>query len=264
MARVLKEVLRTIALRILPPSLIFVALIWTWESGVFHRLLDLKTYMVPYPTSILDSLTNHLDNFLEEVSISFFNALRGYLVGSGIGILFAILLAEVDSLRRYLLPTISGLSAMPILATAPLMMLYFGFGSTSAIAVVVLMTIPPTIISVYKGLTSLDKDSLDLLYSLAANRPMTIRKLKFPAALPYVFTSLKLNVTLSLVAVIVTEFISNQRGIGSMMTRNLENFNMPMAWTAMLMISVFGVLWFQIVQIIERFVVSWHISIRTD
>ena len=194
---------------------------------------------------------------------TFYAAGVGYVLGSVAGIGLAILLSEIDPLRRYLLPVTSGFAAMPILATAPLMVLYFGLGPNSAIAVVVLMSVPPRIISVYKGLISIERESEELLESLAVGRLGGLTKLKIPSALPWIFTSLKLNVTPALVGVIVTEFVTVQRGLGTLLTRSLETFDTPDAYASMLIVAILGVVWFQAVQLVETFVIPWHSSVRS-
>lgn len=255
---------RLIALRVIPPLLILVAVLTAWEMGVFHNLLDLKIFTVPYPTAVVEAFFEGWWFFRENAYNTFYAAGIGYVLGSVAGIGLAILLSEVDPLRRYLLPITSGFAAMPILATAPLMVLYFGLGPNSAIAVVVLMSVPPTVISVYKGLISIERESEELLESLAVGRLGGLTKLKIPSALPWIFTSLKLNVTLALVGVIVTEFVTVQRGLGTLLTRSLETFDTPDAYASMLIVAIIGVVWFQIVQLIETLVIPWHSSVRSQ
>jgi NitT/TauT family transport system permease protein len=254
--------LRLIALRTVPPLVLSVALLVAWESGDFHTLFDLQIFTVPYPSKIIEAYFDGWKTFRENAYNTFYAAGMGYAFGSVFGIGLAIVLSEVDFLRRYLLPMASGFAAMPVLATAPLMVLYFGLGPASSIAVVTLMIVPSTVISVYKGLTSVESESRELLDSLAASRVSIVAKLKVPSALPWIFTSLKLNVTLALVGAIVTEFVTVQRGLGTLLTRSLETFATADAYAAMLLVAVLGVFWFQVVQLIERFVIPWHASIR--
>ena len=259
-----KNRVRLVALRTIPPLVVLVALIVTWERGLFHTLFDLKIYTVPFPSAVVEAFVDGWRIFRENAYKTFYAAGVGYVLGSIAGISLAILLSEIEPVRRYLLPITSGFAAMPILATAPLMVLYFGLGPNSAIAVVVLMCVPPTVISVYKGLISISRESEELLESIAAGRLGGLTKLKIPSALPWIFTSLKLNVTLALVGAIVTEFVTVQRGLGTLLTRSLETFDTPDAYASMLIVAVLGVAWFQIVQIIERFVIPWHSSIRSS
>lgn len=256
--------IRLFALRIVPPLAVLVALLVTWEQGLYHRLFDLKIFTVPYPTAVVDAFFEGWLTFRKNAYHTFYAAGIGYVLGSIAGITLAVVLSEVDAMRRYLLPVASGFAAMPILATAPLMVLYFGLGPNSAIAVVVLMSVPPTVISVYKGLTSIDRESQELLESLAVGRLGGLTKLKIPSALPWIFTSLKLNVTLALVGAIVTEFVTVQRGLGTLLTRSLETFDTPDAYASMLIVAILGVIWFQAVQIVEGLAIPWHTSVRSN
>lgn len=256
--------LRLIALRVVPPLAVLVALLVTWEQGLYHDAFDLKIFTVPYPSAVVEAFFEGWWIFRKHAYDTFYAAGVGYVLGSIAGVTLAVILSEVDPLRRYLLPVASGFAAMPILATAPLMVLYFGLGPNSAIAVVVLMSIPPTVISVYKGLTSIERESEELLESLAVGRWGGLTKLKIPSALPWIFTSLKLNVTLALVGVIVTEFVTVQRGLGTLLTRSLETFDTPDAYASMLIVAILGVVWFQAVQLVETFVIPWHASVRSN
>ena len=260
----MRDRIRLTALRILPPMVVLVALLVTWERGLYHNLLDLKIFTVPYPSAVVEAFFEGWRVFRRHAYDTFYAAGVGYVLGSVAGITLAIVLSEVAALRRYLLPVTSGFAAMPILATAPLMVLYFGLGPNSAIAVVVLMSVPPTVISVYKGLTSIDRESEELLESLAVGRLGGLTKLKIPSALPWIFTSLKLNVTLALVGAIVTEFVTSQRGLGTLLTRSLETFDTPDAYASMLIVAILGVVWFQVVQLVETFVIPWHASVRSN
>lgn len=259
----IRDRVRVIILRTVPPLAVLVALLVTWEQGLYHNLFDLKIFTVPYPTAVVEAFFDGWRIFRKNAYATFYAAGIGYVLGSIAGVSLAIILSEVDSVRRYLLPVTSGFAAMPILATAPLMVLYFGLGPNSAIAVVVLMVVPPTVISVYKGLISIDRESQELLESLAVGRLGGLTKLKIPSALPWIFTSLKLNVTLALVGAIVTEFVTVQRGLGTLLTRSLETFDTPDAYASMLIVAVLGVVWFQVVQIIESLAIPWHSSVRS-
>jgi NitT/TauT family transport system permease protein len=152
---------------------------------------------------------------------------------------------------------------MPVIALAPLMVLYFGFGVLSKIAVVVLMTLPPMAITAFKGLSSADMHLQDVLASFAAGRPDLLIKLRLPWSLPFVFTALKLNVTLSLIGAIIAEFFAARQGLGFRMSYALDTFDMPVAWATMLIAAVLGVVWYQVVVGVERMAIPWHVSIRS-
>jgi NitT/TauT family transport system permease protein len=161
-------------------------------------------------------------------------------------------------------PVVNGLNSMPVVALAPLMVLYFGSDIGSKIAIIALMTVAPMVVNTYKGLTALDPDSCDLLWTYAATGWQVFRKLRLPSSLPFVFTALKLNVTLSIVGAIIGKFFSSRGGLGFLMAHSLETFDMPVAWASITLAGVLGVVFYLAVGAVERVLVPWHASIRNE
>jgi NitT/TauT family transport system permease protein len=249
--------------RIVLPAITFVAFVAAWQSGLVHGAFGLESYTLAYPSEIVDTLrSEEAGTLLRETLTTVVAALAGFGIGSGTGFLLAILLAEFGIFRRVLLPMLSGLVAMPIIALAPLMVLYFGLGISSKIAVATVMTAAPMAVTAYKGLNCYDSDSADLLRSYAATRPTFWRLLKLPVSLPFVFTALKLNVNLSLIGVIIAEFFGGRHGLGREMKYAIETFNMPIAWTTIVIAALLGIVLYQLVNGIERLVVPWDRSFR--
>jgi NitT/TauT family transport system permease protein len=245
------------------PVLTFVAVVGLWQAGLVHRAFGLEPYTLAYPADIVATLRSGSAGTLAAGTLTTLGAaLAGFGIGSATGFLLAVLLAESDVLRRTLLPMLSGLVSMPIIALAPLMVLYFGFGISSKIAVAAIMTAAPMAVTAYKGLNAYDSDSADLLRSYAASRRRFWRSLRLPVSLPYVFTALKLNVNLSLIGVIIAEFFGGTRGLGREMKYAIETFNMPVAWTTIVIAAVLGIVMYQVVNGIERLVVPWDPSLR--
>jgi NitT/TauT family transport system permease protein len=249
--------------RVLLPAVTFVAFVAAWQSGLVHKAFDLEAYTLAYPSDILDTLrSEEAATLLQETGVTLAAALAGFAIGSATGFLLAILLAESGVLRRALLPMLSGLVSMPIIALAPLMVLYFGLGISSKIAVATIMTAAPMAVTAYKGLSAYDSDSADLLASYAASRADVWRRLKLPVSLPYVFTALKLNVNLSLIGVIIAEFFGGNHGLGREMKYAIETFNMPVAWTTIVIAALLGIAMYQVVNGVERLVVPWDPEFR--
>lgn len=261
-ARVTKGNLATVVRRAFPAALVVFSLLAMWESGVFHRLLRVETFTLAYPSDIVGALVSEWASLVGHIRITLLEAVSGYLVGSALGLGLAVVLSEMPPVRRALLPVVSGLASMPVIALAPLMVLYFGFGLWSKVAVVVIMTLPPMAVTMYKGVSSVDRDLQSLLHSYAAKRADFLVKLRLPWSLPFVFTGLKLNVTLSLIGAIIAEFFAARGGLGYRMSYALDTFDMPVAWGTMIVAAGLGVAWYQLIAFIERLVIPWHVSIR--
>ena len=138
----------------------------------------------------------------------------GLLIGATVGFLCAWLFVSVPLLRAGALPIAAALNSIPIVAVAPIAVLWLGFGQPSKIAVVALMTFAPMVVNAFKGLYSVDRQALDLMDSLAASPWQVFVKLRLPSSLPYVFSALKVGITLALIGALVSEFFNAQRGLG--------------------------------------------------
>jgi NitT/TauT family transport system permease protein len=253
----------TTALRVALPVAVFVIFVSLWQAGVFHRMFDLHEYTVPKPKTIVQTLHDRWSEAWPAQWTTLVEALWGYALGAVAGLGIAVLVAVAGAGRR-VVPSIAGaIVAIPIVALAPISVLYFGYGEISKIAVVTLLCAAVTVLNVSKGLEAVGPDPLDLMHSYAAPRWMVITKVRLPNSLPFLFVALKYNVTLALVAAIIAEFFGGYNGVGIEIVQTLADFDMPLTWAAMLLVSVVGIVWFQIVAIIERFATSWHASNRS-
>jgi NitT/TauT family transport system permease protein len=248
--------------RVLLPAVTLAVVIAVWQAGLIHRAFGLEPYTLAYPSDVVDTLRSEPDTLLPATLTTLLEALAGFGLGSASGFVLAVLLCEFGVLRRTLLPMLSGLVSMPIIALAPLMVLYFGLGISSKIAVAAIMTAAPMAVTAHKGLGSYDSDSADLLRTYAAGRRRFWRSLRLPVSLPLVFTALKLNVNLSLIGVIIAEFFGGRHGLGREMKYAIDSFDMPVAWTTIVIAAVVGILWYQLVSVVERLAVPWDPAFR--
>jgi NitT/TauT family transport system permease protein len=248
--------------RVVLPAITLAVVLAGWQAGLIHKAFGLEPYTLAYPSDIVDTLRSEPGTLVPETLTTVVAALAGFGLGSASGFLLAVLLAEFGVLRRTLLPMLSGLVSMPIIALAPLMVLYFGLGISSKIAVAAIMTAAPMAVTAYKGLGSYDSDSADLLRSYAAGRARFWRSLRLPVSMPMVFTALKLNVNLALIGVIIAEFFGGRHGLGREMKYAIDSFDMPMAWTTIVIAAVLGIAWYQLVALLERLLVPWDPTFR--
>jgi NitT/TauT family transport system permease protein len=248
--------------RVVLPAITLAVVLAAWQAGLIHTAFGLEPYTLAYPSDIVETLRGEPGTLVPETLTTVVAALAGFGLGSASGFVLAVLLAEFGVLRRTLLPMLSGLVSMPIIALAPLMVLYFGLGISSKIAVAAIMTAAPMAVTAYKGLGSYDSDSADLLRSYAAGRARFWRSLRLPVSMPMVFTALKLNVNLALIGVIIAEFFGGQHGLGREMKYAIDSFDMPMAWTTIVIAAVLGIAWYQLVALLERLLVPWDPTFR--
>ncbi|HMA32845.1 MAG TPA: ABC transporter permease subunit, partial [Chloroflexia bacterium] len=146
-------------------------------------------------------------------------------------------------------------------AFAPIVTLWLGFDQPSRIVVVAVMTFAPMVVSAYKGLTAVDNQALDLMYSYAAPAAATFRKLRLPSSLPYVFSALKVGATASMIGAVVAEFFNSAGGIGKLIANNIRG-DFALAWCGVVIVTAMGLGLYGAISLVERLVVPWDISRR--
>ena len=245
------------------PAAIFVGLLVLWQAGLFHAALGLRDFQLPYPLQVAEALGDRWDILLyDAVVYTGFEAVAGLLFGAAAGFLCAWLFVSVPLLRAGALPIAAAMNSIPIVAVAPIAVLWLGFGQPSKIAVVALMTFAPMVVNAFKGLYSVDRQALDLMDSVAASRWQVFVKLRLPSALPYVFSALKVGITLALIGALVSEFFNAQRGLGITLSNNIQVAKMPLAWAAIVAAAMLGLALYGLVSLAERAAIPWHVSFR--
>jgi NitT/TauT family transport system permease protein len=189
--------------------------------------------------------------------------LGGYVAGNALGFGIALLVDRVPFLRRGLLPVANLASALPIVGIAPIMVMWFGFDWPSKAAVVVIMTFFPMLVNTLAGLAAAGALERDLMRSYAATYGQALRLLRLPAALPFVFTALKVNAPLALIGAIVAEFFgSPTAGMGFRITTEAAKLALDLVWAEIVVAAVAGSAFYGLVALAERAATFWHPSVR--
>lgn len=185
-----------------------------WEFGV--PALKIPAYLVPVPSRIgarlVDGFTSGL--FVEHTLVTMQEIFIGYVLGCCMGIGLGILISQYRLVENVLYPYIVGVNSVPKVATAPLIVLWFGFGLESKVVMVALVSFFPLLVNVILGLRSVDPDQMRLMRSLTATRFQTFRMVQLPNALPSIFAGLEVAIVLSVVGAIVGEFVGAKAGLG--------------------------------------------------
>ena len=244
-----------------PPLLFGLAVLAVWEVGV--KLLGVPAIILPAPSAIglrfVSSMPTLAADFLQTIR----GVLAGYAIGSGAGLLVAILIDRSPFLQRGLLPLGNFVSALPIVGVAPIMVMWFGFDWPSKAAVVVVMTFFPMLVNATVGLAGAGPMERDLMMTYAADYSQTLRMLRLPAAAPFVFNALKINTTLAMIGAIVAEFFGTPTvGMGFRISTEVGHLSIDMVWATIVVAALTGSAFYGAVALIERRVSFWHASYR--
>ncbi|MEC0168918.1 ABC transporter permease [Paenibacillus graminis] len=244
------------------PLLAGILFLFLWEFQVFHKLLDLKKYQLPLPSAIAEAMRDNFSLLLSYTGYTLAEAAAGMLIGSACGFLIALAATAWPRWGGGSLTLVAALNAVPIVALAPIMNLWFGDGIGSRAAIVTATTMAAMAINAYKGMSAVDPLALDLMHSYAAGKPAVFRYLRIRNSLPYVFTALKINTTASMIGAIVGEFFFSSRGLGYLLSNSVKVAKMPLGWSCIVLAAIAGVIFYLIVERLEKVFIKWHSSQR--
>ncbi len=250
------------SVRLLVPALFGVTILMVWEGLV--RGLDVPPVILPAPSAIAATIRESLPILWEDFVQTFIKgALSGYAIGCGAAFVTAILVDRSKFLQRGLLPVSSFVAALPIIGTAPIMVMWFGFDWQSKAAVVVVMVFFPMLVNTVQGLASSEAMQRDLMRTYGASYWQTLLKLRLPAAMPFIFNGLKIATTLALIGAIVAEFFGSPiRGMGFRISTEVGRLGLDMVWAEITVAAIAGSAFYGIVALIEKAVTFWHPSQR--
>ena len=248
--------------RLLVPALFGVTLLVVWEGTV--RGLGVPGVILPPPSAIAARIVQELPTLRADFAQTFLKgALTGYVLGCGAAFLTAIAIDRSPFLQAGLLPVGNFVAALPIVGIAPIMVMWFGFDWQSKAAVVVVMVFFPVLVNTVAGLAATDAMQRDLMATYSASYGQTLRKLRLPAAMPFIFNGLKIATTLALIGAIVAEFFGSPIvGMGFRITAEVGRLGLDMVWAEIAVAALAGSAFYGLVALIEKRVTFWHPSQR--
>jgi len=229
--------------------------------GLVARLGNYPSFLLPAPSLVWSKFVKvAADGTLwYHTSITLLEILGGLAVGLTAATVLGYLLAKSPVVERLLSPYIIASQSVPIVALAPLLIVWFGFGLTSKILVCALTIFFPVLITTIVGIRSVEEDLMDLMRSLQASRWQVFRFLEVPAAMPVILGGLKVGVTLSVIGAVVGEFAQSDRGLGFLV--NLANrglFDTPLMFVALFVLMTIALGLYGIVSFFESVLLTWR------
>ncbi|MEN3793781.1 ABC transporter permease [Fulvimarina sp. MAC3] len=244
------------------PIFFGIGLLVLWEG--ITRGLGVPQVILPPPSMIWDRITGSVPTLWADFQQTYLKAvLAGYAIGCGSGFLAAILIDRSPFLRAGMLPVGNLVSALPIIGVAPIMVMWFGFDWPSKAAVVVIMTFFPMMVNTLAGLSAANRMERDLMATYASSYWQSLRYLRLPAAMPFIFNALKINSTLALIGAIVAEFFGTPIvGMGFRISTEVGRMNVDMVWAEIFVAALAGSISYGLLALAERAVTFWHPSNR--
>ncbi len=241
------------------PALVLMGLVVAWE--VLAKADASTVRIIPAPTEVLDAMVRTRESLLtRHIPQTLTETLIGLGIALALGVGLAALLDLFGALKRALYPLLVVSQTIPIVAIAPVLILVFGFGIEPKIVVVVLFCFFPIVVATLDGLTSTDPDLVALLRAMGATRGQIWRKARFPAALPSLFSGLRIAATYSVTGAIIGEYITSQFGLGQYLRSAYSTGRVDQGFAAIVITAVLSIGLVATVSIIERMALPWYYS----
>jgi NitT/TauT family transport system permease protein len=241
-----------------PPIVLLIGLLSVWELAV--RVFGIKQFILPRPLAIAAAWQMYLPELYAAARYTFLEIVAGLLIGATAGIVVGTLTARFRFMQESLMPFAVAASSVPILAFAPLFNNWFGLDQQLSKAMVAaVLCFFPVMINTVRGLTTVDPRAIELFRSYATPERSVFRKLRVPNALPYIFTSLRLAVTLATIGAVVGEYFAAPRAsLGQYIATYSAFLNFERSWAAIVFACAIGIGLYLVVVVIERIVMPWY------
>jgi ABC-type nitrate/sulfonate/bicarbonate transport system permease component len=246
------------------PILLLVLLLAVWESWV--RIDDTPRWFLPAPSAIGRTLVRDRSLLVENAWVTLREVLVGFAVAVVAGVAVAIAIDASRIVERTLYPIVIASQAIPIVALAPLLLIWFGHGLLPKVIVTALIAFFPIAVNTVDGLRSADRETLDLLRTLGAGRWTRFRLVKWPGALPFLFTGARVGVAVAVIGAVFGELVGADAGLGHLMTLSGANLRTDRVFACVVTLSIMAVGLFALVGAIERVVLPWrrHVAASGD
>ena len=246
---------RRALVRHLPSLGLFAVLLLAWQLA--GPLFGIREYLLPGPVSVVRAALSRTIPWPTHLTITTLEILGGFAVAGLAGVLLGVAVAWSPVAARALMPFLVFVNTLPKVAVAPLFLLWLGYGIVPNILIAALIGFFPVVINTAVGLTQVDEELLDLGRVFGAPTWKVFLKIRLPNALPYVLSALKITATAAVVGAVVGEFVASQAGLGMVIVNAQTNLNTPVAFAALVWISIVGLVLYGLVGLVARWWAPW-------
>ena len=253
---------RVVESQLARPLILIVVIFVLWDLVI--RIFRIPPYLIPAPWDVAKMLVAEWPRLWRESLFTGYATLGGFGLSILFGIPIAMLIAYSRLVESYVYPLLVFSQSVPKIAIAPLFVVWFGFGIFPKVISAFLLGFFPVVVATVMGFKSMETEMIDLARSMRASRLQMFLKFSLPQALPSIFSGLKVSATLAVVGAVVGEFVGSNSGIGYVLQIANGNFDLPLMFAALFVLSMMGVILFAVVDVVEKMMIPWHQSRRAD
>jgi len=248
--------------RWLLPAALIALLLALWQLacslGVIADALDLESYLVPSPSEIASSLWENRSLLAENAWVTLREILLGIAAALVVGVSFAVLMHLSRVLRDAAYPLVVASQTIPVVVIAPILVVWFGYGITAKVVIVALVCFFPITVNTLDGLRSADPEAVKMMRSLGASRWQRFRRVEAPAALPSLFTGIKIAVVFAPIGAVFAEWAGSSSGLGHLIQSDTAYYMVDRQFASVAVLSALALALIGLTSLAERRVVTWR------
>ncbi|MCB1478732.1 MAG: ABC transporter permease [Rhodobiaceae bacterium] len=235
-----------------------VGIVLIWEF--YTRYFSVSQIVLPSPSSIADAMFAERELLLKHTWPTLLECIYGFGLAMVIGIPIAVCVANSRFLNLTFYPILIATQSVPKVAIAPIILVWFGIGMESKLVIAFLVAFFPIVVDTATGLRATPAGLIELSRAFRASPWQIFTKVQFPAALPFIFSGAKVAVTLAVIGAVIGEFVGANEGLGNLLLTANSQLDTPLAWAALITLSLLGILLFLAVAIAEKLLMPWNSS----
>jgi NitT/TauT family transport system permease protein len=242
-------------LRVIYPVFGIVLILLAWHFYVVA--FKVPPVVMPSPLRVWDALLKNAPLLLRESWTTFLECIYGFVLAVVVGILIAVIVTTSRILNQMFYPILIATQSIPKVAIAPIVLVWFGTGMESKVAIAFIVAFFPMVVDTATGLRATPDDLLDLARSLKCTRWQIFWKIQVPSALPFIFSGAKVAVTLTVIGAVIGEFVGSNSGLGNLVLVANASVNSSLVWASLIYLSALGMLLYGAVALAERILMPW-------
>lgn len=243
---------------IILPLFTFILILLVWEFGT--RLFQVPTYVLPPPSRIMGGYQSiDFARWMAHLWATFRVALMGFLVSIAISLPIAMILSKSKILSKTIYPLLVVIQSIPIVAVAPIIIVVLGTNDAPRVVITFMISFFPLVVSMTTGLSATPPELIELSRSLRASAYREMTQIRLPYATPYIFSGLKISITLAVIGAVVAEFVAAELGIGYFIQFSTSMFKLPQAWAGLIVLVTMSLLLFNIITLIQKLFFPWSL-----
>jgi NitT/TauT family transport system permease protein len=242
-------------LRIAMPWLAMAFFLIVWELVCI--VFELPEIILPRPTKVFAVFVQRIDILIAFCWDTLWTTVLGFLIAIAAGVVLGVLIGASPLIYSGLYPLLIAFNAVPKVAIVPILMIWVGVGALPAVITAFVISFFPIVVNVATGLATIEPEMIDVLNSLGASRLEILRKVGIPRAMPYLFASLKVAITLAFIGSVISETVGGNRGIGFLMLSAGARNDAPTTFAGLFAIAIMGVAMYAVCALVEKRMTRW-------